>query len=120
MAVFTFTNAAYINQPATTGNRVVTLLNRADYTLTLADFTTQTVPAYSDPENDPLAAVRIDTLPATGFLKYNNVVVALGMILTSAEISSGKLKFFAPNQDALISSVFTFSVKDSGSGQFTS
>ena len=124
MATFSITSEQYINlPPSTVGNISINVLNRATTVLTLAHFTTSTTPAYSDPENDPADAVRIDSLPADGTLQYNNgswVNVTLGQIISAADITAGKLRYVSPNQNASKTNTFNFSVRDTGSMQFKS
>lgn len=121
MGTLTITSAAYINQPPSqVGDNTINVANRASTVLTLAMFTTNTTPAYSDPEGDPADAVRIDTLPPDGELLLNGVPVTAGQIIDVADINANLLVFNSPNQDPLDSDAIQFSVRDSGSGQFTS
>ena len=119
-----FKVSQYINlPPSQVGNISINVLNRATTVLTLAHFTTSTTPAYSDPENDPVDAIRIDSLPADGILQYNNgswVNVTLGQIISAADITAGKLRYVSPNQNAPETNTFNFSVRDTGSMQFVS
>lgn len=124
MANFSVTFSAYINQPPTVvGNYSTTKANReggtAGIILTSAMFTTSTVPAYSDPEGDAADAVRIDTLPTNGaVLKLDRANVTVGQVISIADITANKLKLVAPDANALTTSVFTFSVRDTGSMTF--
>lgn len=121
MANFNIISAAYINQPPTeVGDYTLNVLNRASTTLTLNMFSTDTTPPYSDPENDPVEAVRIDTLPTLGTLKLNNVNVIAGQIILATAINANQLKYNSPDQNAVANAVFTFSVRDSGSMTFVS
>lgn len=121
MARVEITNGAYTNQPPTTvGSYSTSLTNREDITFTSAMFTTQTTPAYSDPEGDAADAIRIDSLPATGILEYDNTPVTVGQIITIGDIDLGLLVFKAPNQNEAVSSTFNFSIRDSGSLTFVS
>ncbi|MFK0087405.1 putative Ig domain-containing protein, partial [Pseudomonas sp. NPDC090755] len=60
-----------------------------------ADFGT-----YSDPENTPLAAVKITGLPALGSLQYHNgsawVAVVQDQVISKADLDAGKLQFVPP------------------------
>ena len=125
MASFSVTYQAYVNQPPTIGNYTMSKANREGATigttLTTAMFTTSTTPAYSDIEGDSADAVRINTLPTNGaVLKLDGVIVTVGQTITIADITSGKLKLVAPDVNALTTSVFTFSVRDTGSMVFSS
>lgn len=122
MGIFAIEFGAYINKPpSAVGNYSSSAINRAVLTLTPSMFTTLTVPVYADPEGDAAQAIRVDTLPTNGaVLTYNNNPVTVGQIVTIADIASNMLKLTGPNQDALASSTFNFSVRDVGSMQFTS
>lgn len=121
MASFTINTKAYVNQaPTAVGDNTISIANRTTRTFTLADFTTNTTPAYSDPENDPADAVRIDSLPVDGVIKLNGVAVTVGQIIFAPDISGGLLTFVAPNQDAADTDTFTFSIRDTGSLTFVS
>lgn len=122
MGVFTVNFGQYINRPPdVVGNYTTSAANREELTLTVGQFTTQTTPAYHDPENDPAQAVRIDTLPTNGaVLTLNGANVSVGQIVLISDIAANKLKLKGPNQDLLATCVFNFSVRDTGSMQFTS
>ena len=121
MGLFTINNGAYVNQPPSqVGDYSMSVANRATTVLTLAMFTTNTTPAYSDPEGDAASAVRIDTLPGDGVLKLSGVNVTVGQIILAADINAGNLTYVSPNQDALDTDTFDFSVSDTGSGLFVS
>lgn len=121
MALFTVNSAFYTNQaPSQVGNYSLNVNNRATTFLTAAMFTTATIPAYSDPEGDAAQAIRVDNLPATGTLLYNNIAVTIGQIITIADINANLLKYISPNQNLLALASFNFSVRDAGSMLFTS
>ena len=120
MGTFSITNLAMRNlPPSEVGDYALTVTNRALTTLTTVMFTTGTTPLYADPEGDAAQAIRIDTLPNIGQLQYNGVAITAGQIITMAGIAAGLLKYKSPNQDAQIPTDFTFSVRDTGSMQFT-
>lgn len=121
MGLFTITSNAYINKPPSeVGDFNLTVENRSETILTSSMFTTSTIPAYSDPENDAADAIRIDSLPATGQLLYDGNPVVIGQAMAIADIDIGLLKYISPNQNEQISCVFNFSVRDTGSFIFTS
>lgn len=122
MGQFSVQFGQYINKaPDVVGNYSTTADNRSTKTLTPAMFTTLTTPAYHDPEGDAAQAVRIDSLATNGAtLTYNNNPVTVGQIITITDIAANMLKITGPNQDAIANSIFNFSVRDSGSMQFTS
>ena len=51
-------------------------------TFALAHFTA----AYTDPDNDALSTITIETLPANGDLKLSGVNITLGQVITAADI----------------------------------
>lgn len=120
MGQFTINSATYINQPPTCGNNNISVANRANTVLTLAMFTTDTLPAYSDPENDPVVDVRINTLPEDGTLILDGNPVTIGQIIPVSSINAGLLIYESPDQDGSDVDDFTFSLRDAGSGQFSS
>ncbi|MBU1217885.1 VWA domain-containing protein, partial [bacterium] len=62
-------------------NGVITMQEDTTYTYTLADF------KYSDADNDPITAIRIDSLPVMGDLYYNGTLVtATGLEINAANI----------------------------------
>lgn len=120
MALFTVNSGLYSNQaPSQIGNYSLNVNNRATTFLTVAMFTTSTTPPYLDPEGDLAQAIRVDSLPATGTLLYNNIPVTIGQIITVVDIAANLLKYVSPNQNLLASSSFNFSVRDAGSLLFT-
>ena len=123
MGLFSIQFGAYVNQPPSAiGNyNAGTVANQASVTITPAMLTTLTSPPYADPEGDAPQAVRIDTLATNGaVITYNNVPVTVGQIVTIADMAANLLKITGPNQTAIANSTFTFSVRDTGSMQFTS
>lgn len=123
MATFTFNINAYVNLPPTAvGDNSVTIDNASTYTFTVADFTTNTTPAYSDPEGDSAANLKVLTLPDDGTLQFNNIDVTLNQIIPFegiTSITSGALKYVASqvNESSDIEA-FTFEISDSGSNTF--
>lgn len=121
MAIFKITSTAYINKPPThVGNISIDANNRATTILTAAMFTSSTTPPYSDPEGDAADAVKIESLPATGQLTFNDTPVTIGQIITIEDINGNKLKYISPNQNEESIDTFNFSVRDAGSMTFVS
>lgn len=119
MAIFTLNVEEFINQPpSSVGNNSITLPNASVYTFTGADFTTNTTPAYSDPENDPVAFVRILTIPVEGDLILNGVQVNINQQIPFSQIQSGLLTYESSTNASAYSSVFTFEISDTGSNTF--
>lgn len=125
MANFTFTINAAVNQPPTTvGNNFKTIDNGSTYVFTVADFTTGTTPAYSDPEGDAASMLKIDSLPVDGDLQFNGSAVTVNQTIPfqgAVSISSGSFRYVSEqNSPEADVETFNFQISDTGSGQFTS
>ena len=121
MGTFTIEVQEHINQPPqTVGDYSTTIPNRDVLVFTSSMFTTNTTPPYQDPENDPADAIRIDSLPQDGVIKYNNIPVIVGQIISIDDINNGLLIYESPDQDSADIDNFNFSVRDTGSLQFVS
>jgi len=123
MATFTFNINAYVNLPPTAvGDNSLTIDNASTYTFTVADFTTATTPAYSDPEGDDAANLKVLTLPVDGNLQFNNIDVTLNQIIPftgALSITSGALKYVASQANTAADvEDFTFEISDTGSNTF--
>lgn len=123
MATVNMITDAYINQPASSvGNITLNSPNRAATIYSLASFTG----VFVDPENDPLQAIRVNTLPVSGQLMFDTTgsgnwsLVTSGQVILATEISAGRFKFVPPDQNALHNTSWNYSARDSGSMQFVS
>ncbi len=119
--LYTVTNSGLQNgRPTSIGANSISIDNRASHTFTVDNFTTETTPAYSDPENDPLSYIEILTLPSgTGQLLVNSNPVSVGSVIPAGQISTGNLTYVAADQDALYQSSFTFDCADTGSNSLS-
>ena len=123
MATFTLNINAHVNlPPSSVGDNSITIDNATTHTFTVADFTTNTTPAYSDPEGDSAENLKVLTLPVDGNLQFNNINVTINQIipfLGTTSIASGALKYIASqsnqNQDI---ETFTYEISDTGSNTF--
>ena len=110
------------NPPSSVGSLTLQIDNRSSHTFTLDNFTTETTPAYSDPEGDSASTLRINSLPLNGVIFLNgSAVTSTGFnIDLNSEVSLGNL-IYQSNQstDSAYSDSFNFSIADSGSGEFT-
>ena len=122
MGIFQVIFDKYINQPPdVVGDYSTTAGNRAVFTITPGMFTNLTTPPYHDPENDAAQAIRVDSLPTNGAtLMLGSNPVTIGAIIVMNTIAGGALSLHGPNQDALASCTWTFSVRDTGSMTFVS
>jgi hypothetical protein len=123
MATFTLNIQAAINlPPSAVGDNAITIANAATRVFTIADFTTNTTPAYSDPEGDAAANLRVLTLPIDGVLEFNSVAVTVNQIIPftgGTSITSGALRYVASQVNTAVDTeTFTFEISDSGSNTF--
>lgn len=119
-------------RPNQIGNNHLVLGNREIYHFTVADFTTETSPVYSDPENDALKEIKISwmDLPGSLYIINNNslfnpyvdrrglIPVVNNQIITAETINSSKFIYVSPNTNNRSQGGFSFAVKDVGSSQF--
>lgn len=122
MATFTVNVDGEINQPATIGNGSTTDDYGVTIVFTRAMFTSGTTPAYSDPEGDAAATLKITSLPSDGFIQLNgtNINVNDEFDFTS-DIDSGNLTYVPDNAITNSQALdFTFEIADAGSGEFVS
>lgn len=90
------------------------------YTFTVADFTTNTIPPYADPEGDAFAGVKITALPTQGTLTLSAVPVIANDVISEANITAGNLKYQCDpaDTDGYSDGTMRFSVSDVGSGLY--
>ena len=115
--LYTITNSSMPNgRPSSIGNRVLSLENRTDHVFTVANFTTETTPPYSDPEGDAMSYVKIISLPTTGRLTLNGVDISQGDLIQSGSISTGNFKYVPGDIDEAYSeTLINFDLADTGS-----
>ena len=92
------------NDPPTGTDKTVTLKDGQPLPLSPADF------GYADPDQDPMASVRIDTLPPDARLLLDGVPVVPGQVISIADLIAGKL-VLVPGT-ATRTQTFDFSVFD--------
>ena len=105
------------NQPATVGDRAQYAGNRVVTVFTVADFTTEAIAPYFDPETNDLDAIRIDEVSTAnvGTYFYLGVEVVEGQVITNAELASGAFYHTAPDANSITTDSFNASVRDTGS-----
>ena len=120
MALFTVTTAARINQPPSqVGDGSANTNYGVTYVFTVADFTTETTPVYSDPEGDSAAQLRVIQLPSTGTLEVNGIPISINHVIQFDDIAAGLFTYVPDNGTTTnYNDVFEFEIADSGSGQF--
>ena len=115
--LYTITNSGLQNgRPTQIGANALSIAFGATHVFTLANFTTETTPSYSDPEDDALSIIKILTLPSTGTLRLNGVGISLGAQITSGQISTGNLTYVSAGFGSFI---FQFDAADVGSNSLS-
>lgn len=105
--------------PTTVGNGTVDTLHAVSYVFDRADFTTNTIPVYLDPENDPAGQLKILSLPVSGTLSHNGTNVIINHVIPFTEIDAGYFMYIPdPTIESLHTVNFDFSIADTGSGIF--
>lgn len=117
MGTFTVISGAYVNQPPVVGSNTIERPNRVTTVLNLAQFTSQTTPPYNDPENDPVDALRVDSISGSnqGVYYYDNNPIIVGLVIPAQHIVDGRLVHVGADVDAAVNDSFGFSLRDVGS-----
>jgi hypothetical protein len=102
------------NQPATVGDRAQYSENRATTIFSSADFTTQPIAPYFDPEGNDLDAIRIDEISTanTGVYYYFGSVLTEGQVITKAELDAGAFYHVGQDANGISTDSFNASVRD--------
>lgn len=122
MGIITLNISAQDNRPPnSSGWLSIALAYGATHIFTLPNFTTETSPAYGDPEGDPLDSIKITSLPSQGVLKKGIVAVIANEQITSAELTAGDLTYESDSADTegYSDGFMRFTVADTGSSTFT-
>jgi hypothetical protein len=122
MGIITLDVLARANRaPSSTGWLSVPLVYNQLYVFTLANFTTETSPAYADPDGDAFHSLKISSLPTQGTLVNNSVASTVGDVVTSADLSGGLFTYQADaaDTDGYSDGFMKFTVSDVGSFLYT-
>jgi hypothetical protein len=118
MGTITLNISARSNQPpSSTGWLALDLAYNQTHVFTLENFTTETNPAYADPEGDLLNNIKISNLPQSGELQLNNVASSQYDEITKLQLESSDFKYVSDstNEDGYSDGAFRFTVSDAGS-----
>ncbi len=108
-------NVTAVNDAPTALDNTVTTDEDTPYTFTAADFN------FSDIDGDPLAGIRISTLPAVGILQLSGLDVILGQIISRADIDAGDLTYVpVENGNGVAYASFDYVVSDGSLEALTS
>lgn len=106
--------------PSTVGDNTILFGYGVAKVFAAADFTTNTTPAYSDPEGDLPYKLKVTSLPTSGSLSFNGSPVAINQEMLLSSVDAGYLIY---SQDLSVKSsqsvTFDFAISDVGSEQFT-
>lgn len=123
MSTFTININQTVNLPPdNVGDLTINLASGVSHTFTQANFTSETTPAYSDPEGDNPENIKLTNITgvSTGTLKYNGVEVTVNQIIPYSGIGSGLFTYEADaSTTTLYSDIFQFAISDTGSSTFT-
>lgn len=117
-----FIAASDENQPPdSVGAITISLNNPETYIFTPENFTTETSPVYSDPEDDDAFAIKITSTPFYGSFFYAGNNLGLNETVTIKDIDNGLL-IYVTDKEQGVSTLedVTFSISDKGSYEFTS
>ena len=105
------------NEPATVGDTNIYEDNRTTTIFTSADFTTNAVAAYSDPEGDALNAIKILEISSIngGAYYYFGSLAVVGQVITKSELDSGAFYHTAADSSAITTDTILVAVRDEGS-----
>lgn len=121
MATMTINVNEYINLPPDAiGDNEITINHGETRVFTASDFTTNTTPAYHDPEGDNPLKLKVLSLPDNGELQYDGDPVTLNQEILFTDIASG-LFTFVPDDEILEEDTvtFDFDIADAGSGEYS-
>ena len=122
MATFTVTTNTKTNSaPTVIGDNKILIDNGATHVFTIANFTTETYPAYLDPEGDAVSKFKIlSTTYSNGVINLNGVAVSIGDEIDHTSISSGLLTYEDDGTNAAAhESVIEYTLSDLGSNSFS-
>lgn len=120
--LFTVTNTGVEDngRPTSIGLKIINLASEATHFFTIANFTSETSPIYIDPEDDPMAYIRILSLPVTGILYLSGSPVQVGDSILSADLSLSSFTYVAePGNSSAYIDTFTFDAADTGSNSLS-
>lgn len=123
MGIITLNVSVRANRaPSSTGWLSLPLSYNQLYVFTLPNFTTETTPAYADPDGDAFYALKVNSLPSQGTLTKNNIACVVGEVVTAAELSGGLFRYQADASDidGYSDGFMSFTVADVGSLSYTS
>lgn len=101
------------------GDLSITLPHEGTRDFIESDFTTSTLPPYSDPDGDDPMNLKIVSLPSTGSLTYSSSPVTIGQEILLSDLASNTLRYTAVDITSAYQDTFTFQVSDEGSQRYS-
>lgn len=106
--------------PSQVGDNTKLVSYNTTTVFTRADFTTETIPVYIDPEGDAADSLQILVLPTEGDLKYLGSLVTKNQIIPFTGIDAGDFIYVSNGDTTGYDTYFDFAISDTGSQQFIS
>ena len=119
--LYTITNTGLQNgRPTAIGANTISIASEATHIFTLENFTTETTPAYEDPEGDAMSYIKILSYPQNGNLYLSAVQVNIGDLIFSGNITANNFTYVAESGNAsTYNDLFSFDVADIGSNSLS-
>jgi hypothetical protein len=107
--------------PDSSGWISISIDYNSTHVFTLENFTTETTPPYSDPENDNLQSIKITSLPVVGQLLKGLIPVLVDDVIDYNELLAGDLTYVSDiaNTEGYTDGFTEFLVSDQGSLLFS-
>lgn len=122
MALFSITINEQTNKPPDQLGAVLKTISDGDtdYTITIQDVTTELVPPYRDPEDDPLMKIKILDINEnnTGVFRLSGDPISVDQEILASEISTGEFIYTGSTEDSEYSDFIYFDAADTGSETF--
>ena len=120
MGILSLNVSARENQPPSSSGWVsIAVGYNTDYPFTIENFTTETSPAYVDPEGDNLEYIKITTITTVGEVKLNGTAITADDTISNADLVAGNLTYTPANDADGYTEIGYFTVSDEGSSTFT-
>ena len=108
------------NQPPNSvGNGELDIVVGEEKIITKSMLTTDLNPPYSDPEGDDADMLKVITVPLSGVLKLNGVLVVDGQEISFTDIDSGLFTYKSEGFPSGEIEKFEFEISDSASGKYS-
>jgi hypothetical protein len=119
--LYTITNTGLQNgRPTAIGANTIAVASEATHVFTLANFTTETAPVYTDPEGDAISYIKILSYPQNGNLYLSGIQVNVNDLIFSGNITANNFTYVAEvANDIAYNDLFSFDAADIGSNSLS-